>query len=187
MHLTPQHFQAQRRYQEDQTTRTLDLLFPFAYGLSAVAVDTDALRNGSLGVVLLRGVLPDGTVVHTPGGDVLPRSFALSARFSPTRDRHVVHLAIPRWRNNDANVSDVDTQPANLGDRPPMRYQAIEERVVDEATGADPLAVRFAARNLYFLLDEEVTEDVVSMPVVANFRLTPSSFRQRCKLVPVSA
>ena len=164
MHLTPQHFQAQRRYQEDQTTRTLDLLFPFAYGLSAVAVDSDALRNGSLGVVLLRGVLPDGTVVHTPGGDVLPRSIALGPRFSPTRDRHVVHLAIPRWRKNDANVSDDDALAANPDDRPATRYQAIEERVVDEATGADALAVRFAARNLYFLLDEEVTDDVVSMP-----------------------
>ena len=70
MHLTPQHFQAQRRYQEDQTTRTLDLLFPFAYGLSAVAVDSDALRNGSFSLVMLRGVLPDGTSVYTPGGEV---------------------------------------------------------------------------------------------------------------------
>lgn len=169
MHLTPQHFQAQRRYQEDQTTRTLDLLFPFAYGVSAIAVDTDALRNGALALVLLRGVMPDGTVVHTPGGDVLPTPLALASRFSPTRDSHDIHLAIPRWRANEANVDDDGDATgipadADAPDRPTMRYQAIEERVVDEATGTDPLAVRFAARNLFFLLDEEVTDDVVTMP-----------------------
>lgn len=166
MHLTPQHFQAQRRYQEEQTTRTLDLLIPFAYGVSAIAVDADALRNGALALVLLRGVLPDGTVVHTPGGDVLPAPMTLADRFSPTRDSHDVHLAIPRWRGDVANVyDDTDATGAReLSARPNTRYQAVEERIVDEATGSDPLAVRFAARNLFFLLDEELTDDVISMP-----------------------
>ena len=166
MHLTPQHFQAQRRYQEDQTSRTLNHLFPFAYGLSAVAVDTDALRNGSMSLVMLRGVLPDGTAVHTPGGDQLPPPISLKERFSPTRDTHVVHLAVPRWRSNQANVHDDSAEVVVLHDPAPiLRYQAVEERLVDEATGADPLIVRFAARNLYFLLDEEVTDDVTTLPI----------------------
>ena len=189
MHLTPQHFQAQRRYQEDQTTRTLDLLFPFAYGLSAVALDVDALRNGSLALVLLRGVLPDGTVVHTPGGDALPAPFALAPRFSPTRDSHDVHLVIPRWRTNEANVRDdadstVPVESAIPDQRPTTRYQAVEERVVDEATGTDPLAVRFAARNLYFLLDEEVTEDVVAMPFARVRRDGRGQFQIDAMYVP---
>ena len=53
MHLAPQHFQAQRRYQEDQTSRSFDLLVPFAYGLSAVALDTmtpEQLAAVSLGL-----------------------------------------------------------------------------------------------------------------------------------------
>lgn len=190
MHLTPQHFQAQRRYQEDQTTRTFDLLFPFAYGVSAVAVDLDALRNGALALVLLRGVLPDGTVVHAPGGDALPEPLALASRFSPTRDSHVVRLAIPRWRSNEANVRD-DTESAvdDIGDpreRPLTRYQVIEERVVDEATGTDPLAVRFAARNLYFLLDEEVTDDVVSLPFARIQRDGRGQFQLDPMYVPPS-
>jgi type VI secretion system protein ImpJ len=194
MHLTPQHFQAQRRYQEDQTARTLDLLFPFAYGLSAIAIDAEALHNGSMALVLLRGVLPDGTVVHTPGADVPPTPMALGPRFSPTRDTHVVHLAIPRWRSNDANVGGDLGQAANGStagfasesdvNAPAMRYQAIEERVVDEATGADPLAVRFAARNLYFLLDEEVTDDVVTMPIARVRRDGSGQFQLDTEYVP---
>lgn len=167
MHLTPQHFQAQRRYQEEQTTRTLDLLISYAYGLSAIAVDSDALRNGTCALVLLRGVLPDGTVVHAPGGDALPAPIALAERFSPTRDMHTVHLAIPRWRSDAANVTEIPgSEHTDDMIRPAFaRYQVVEARVVDEATGRDPLDVRFAARNLHLLLDEEVTDDVISMPV----------------------
>ncbi len=37
--------------------------------------------------------------------------------------------------------------------------------VIDESTGADPLRVRFAARNLRLLLDDELTDEFVSMPI----------------------
>ena len=41
MHLAPQHFQAQRRYHEDQTARTLGLLAPYAYGVSTLVIDDE--------------------------------------------------------------------------------------------------------------------------------------------------
>jgi len=187
MHLTPQHFQAQRRYQEDQTTRTLDHLFPFAYGLSAVAVDVDALRNGSLSLVMLRGVLPDGTAVHTPGGDALPRPISLKERFSPTRDAHVIHLAVPRWRSNQANVHDASADVVVVDAlEPHLRYEAIEERLVDEATGTDPLTVRFAARNLYFLLDEELTDDVTALPIARVHRDGRGQYQLDTEFIPTT-
>ncbi|WP_310568704.1 type VI secretion system baseplate subunit TssK [Gemmatimonas sp.] len=169
MHLAPQHFQAQRRYQEDQSSRTLDLLFPFAYGLSAVALDADALQNGTLALVHARGVLPDGTVFHTPDADPSPPPSALAERFSPTRDAHVVYLALPRWRTDAANVDHLDEEVGARepfdANATPLRFQAVEEMVIDESTGADPLRVRFAARNLRLLLDDERTDDFVSMPI----------------------
>ena len=169
MHLAPQHFQAQRRYQEDQSSRTLDLLFPFAYGLSAVALNADALHNGTLALVHARGVLPDGTVFHSPDTDPSPPVSAIGERFSPTRDSHVVHLALPRWRTDAANVDHLDGDEADRGpfdaNATPLRFQAVEELVIDESTGADPMKVRFAARNLRLLLDDEVTDDFVAMPI----------------------
>ena len=169
MHLAPQHFQAQRRYQEDQSSRTLDLLFPFAYGLSAVALDADALQNGTLALAHARGVLPDGTVFHTPDSDASPLATAIGDRFSPTRDAHVVHLALAHWRADAANVGHLDgdataRQPFDAN-ATPLRFHAVEEMVIDESTGADPLTVRFAARNLRLLLDDELTDDFVSMPI----------------------
>ena len=169
MHLAPQHFQAQRRYQEDQSTRTLDLLFPFAYGLSSVALDAEALQNGTLALVHARGVLPDGTVFHTPDADPSPPPSALAERFSPTRDAHVVLLALPRWRTDAANVDhldgDADAREPFDANATPLRFQAVEELVIDESTGADPMRVRFAARNLRLLLDDELTDEFVSMPI----------------------
>ncbi len=169
MHLAPQHFQAQRRYQEDQSTRTLDLLFPFAYGLSAVALDSDALQNGTLALIHARGVLPDGTVFHTPDADPSPSPSAIAERFSPTRDAQVVFLALPHWRPDAANVDHLDGDAE--AHRPfdanatPRRFQAVDKLVIDESTGADPMRVRFAARNLRLLLDDELTDAFVSMPI----------------------
>jgi type VI secretion system protein ImpJ len=176
MHLAPQHFQAQRRYQEDQTSRSFDLLVPFAYGLSAVALDAEALQNGTLALLQARGVLPDGTVVHSPDADPAPAPSGLADRFSPTRDAHVVHLALAHWRADAANVDAIaapddaadDASDDAFGARDAgtrRRFQAIEQLVIDESTGTDPLPVRFAARQLQLLLDDEVTDDVVSLPV----------------------
>lgn len=158
MHLTPQHFQAQRRYHEEQTARTLGLMMPFAFGLSAITVDEDGLRNGTFSLVQARGVLPDGTVFHLPDADDAPEPVAVAERFSPTRDAHVVYLALAPWRPDAANVQ---TSPLDGA----LRFRPREEVVSDESTGADPLTIRFAARNLRVLFDEEVTDDLVALPV----------------------
>ncbi len=184
MHLTPQHFQAQRRYQEDQATHTVDLLFPFAYGVSAISVDADALHNGTFSLVHTRGVLPDGTVFHSPDADAPPAAIVLGDRFSPTRDAHVVHLALPRWQANASNVSDGDATFGLSALTPNTRFQSLEQVIVDEATGADPLPVRFASRNLHFLLDDELTEDVIAMPIARIRRDGRGQFQLDTDFIP---
>ncbi len=181
MHLTPQHFQAQRRFQEDQSARTVDLLFPFSYGLSAVDVDADALSNGTLRVVQLRGVLPDGTPFHVPDADLSPEPVTLADHFSPTRSEHIVHVALPRWRADAANVLD-ETAGSIVLSAP--RFRVVEDTVIDEATGTDPLAVKFATRNLALLLDEQLTDDVVSMPIARVQRDGRGQFKLDTEFIP---
>ena len=184
MHLSPQHFQAQRRYQEDQATHTVDLLIPFAYGVSAIAVDTEALHNGTLALVHGRGVLPDGTVFHTPDADPAPTPIALADRFSPTRDTHVVHLALPVWRSDASNLQDTSTLIGAESLAPTARFHTVEHMVIDEATGADPLPVRFASRNLHFLLDEELHDDVIAMPIARVRRDGRGQFQLDAEYIP---
>lgn len=163
MHLSAHHFQAQRRHHEDLVARTLDSLLPFGWGLADAALDKEALRNGTLTLLQARGILPDGTSVDLPDSDPLPAPSLLADRFSPTQDAHTVHLAIAAWRADQPNVYDpVRSSPAA---EQAARF-AITSRVVsDETVGGDPLEVRFATRRMRLLLDHELTDGLVSLPV----------------------
>jgi type VI secretion system protein ImpJ len=180
MYLAPHHFQAQRRQAEDALALAMHALFPFPYGVARIAVDEDALRTGTLALRHARGILPDGTPFHLPDADPLPASVALASRFLPTQDAHVVHLALPGWRDDGPNVEDADTlddpldgllpPPARAADDvgPPdagPRYAAVRRDVVDEVSGDGVVEVRFAAKRLRLALDVEVGVDEVSLPI----------------------
>jgi type VI secretion system protein ImpJ len=158
MHLTPQHFQAQRRYHDEQTARTLTLLAPFSYGLSSLAIDEDALHNGTLVILQARGVLSDGTVFSCPDADPCPAPLMVAERFSPTRDAQVVYLALSPWRADANNVTDDSSGIV-------ARYRVREDVLVDESTGADPLAVKLAANSLQLLFDEDLSDAVIALPI----------------------
>lgn len=159
MFLAPQHFQAQRRHFEDGLALALDVLFPFAYGVTAATLDADALANGTLAIEQARGILPDGTTFLVPEADHVAAVPALADHFSPTRESHLVHLAIPAWRGDAANVAE----EGNGHD--PRRYVAVARDVVDETGGQDAAMIRFAAKNLRLALDAEIGEDDVSLPI----------------------
>ena len=72
MYLAPHHFQAQRRYVEDALAGAVAALFPFPWGVSTLALDTEALANGTLALARARGILPDGTPFNLPDADALP-------------------------------------------------------------------------------------------------------------------
>lgn len=163
MHLAPQHFQAQRRYHEDQIARSLGVFTPFAYGLVSLVLDEEALRNGTLSLVQARGVLPDGTPFHCPETDPCPASLAVADHFSPTRDAHVLHLVLPAWRDDAANVYD-----ETLG--APARFRVLEDVLIDETTGGDPLVVKLAARHLQFAFDDALPDGAITMPVARLVR-----------------
>ena len=86
MFLAPQHFQAQRQHFEETLGHTIEALFPFGYGVTSAALDTDALGGGTLVLSHARGIFPDGTPVAVPEADRPPAPSALADRFSPARD-----------------------------------------------------------------------------------------------------
>lgn len=183
MYLAPHHFQAQRRHFDDAVALTLSALFAFPYGVAALEVDEEALRNGTLALRHARGILPDGTPFRIPDADPAPAAGALADRFSPAREGHVVHLALPAWRSDDANVAGLPAEAGNgNGSSPegatggwaalagvdsarPLRFVAVEHEVVDEVTGLDRAALHFAAKNFRLLLDDEVEAGDVSLPI----------------------
>jgi type VI secretion system protein ImpJ len=178
MYLAPHHFQAQRRHFDDAVALTLSALFAFPYGVAAIELDDDALRNGTLALRHARGILPDGTPFRIPDADPAPEAGTLADRFSPAREGHVVHLALAAWRSDDANVDGVPAESGNgngagdtgawmapAGEARPLRFLAVEHEVVDEVTGLDRAALHFAAKNFRLLLDDEVGAGDVALPI----------------------
>ena len=89
MALALQHFQAQRRWLENETRRAIDDVIPFAWGVAGLELDVDALRGGTLSLLHARGRFPDGTALQVPDPDRLPAAsprhgHRLPARWSAT-------------------------------------------------------------------------------------------------------
>jgi type VI secretion system protein ImpJ len=162
MYLAPQHFQAQRHHFESSLVHTVDALFPFSYGWTRVTLDTDALAGGMLVLVHARGILPDGTAISSPDVDPAPKPTSLADHFMPTRDSHVVHLALRAWRSDAANVASNGEAELNGHD---MRFVETAAEVRDETTGQDAAEVHFATKNARLVLDDEIGPDDVTLPI----------------------
>jgi type VI secretion system protein ImpJ len=160
MHLAQHHFQLQSRYFEESVGFALGQLFFRPYGLAGCELDAEALRNGTVSVIHARGVLPDGLTFHIPEADPPPRPRAIRELFSPTQDRHVVLLAIPPYRAGRANCAlEAKVADGNL------RYVAEPHVVADETTGQDEKPVLLGRKNFRLLLDSELQDDSVAVPL----------------------
>lgn len=64
--LSPQMFQQQERYLEQQAHRRCEPLGPWFWGFQSLAVETSALASGRLELAHARGVWPDGMAFDVP-------------------------------------------------------------------------------------------------------------------------
>jgi len=160
MYLGPHHFQVQSRYFEDSIQFAASALWFESYGLVGYGLDAEALRNGTLSVVHARGILPDGLAFHMPECDALPPARNIADVFPPTRDKVTVLLAIPERRQNGVNCALPDIPAA-----PGARYTAESRMAYDETTGRDEKPVAFGRKNLTLVLDTELAEGSVALPL----------------------
>ncbi|HUE96311.1 MAG TPA: type VI secretion system baseplate subunit TssK [Longimicrobiaceae bacterium] len=158
MHLAQHHFQAQNRYFEDLIGFAVSNLYFMPYGLVACTLDDEALLNGTVSVIHARGVLPDGLTFNFPV-DLTPPPLRIRDLFSPTQDSHLVLLAIPAYQGTRANCAPADANPKDT------RFVALEKPLIDEISGMDERPVSVAAKNFRLLLDHEMGENLVGMPI----------------------
>jgi type VI secretion system protein ImpJ len=160
MYLGPHHFQAQSRYFEDSVHFTMSSLCFAPYGLSGYELDREALHNGTLSLIHARGVFPDGLVFQMPDCDPLPAARNITELFSPIRDSLTVFLSIPPRRADAINFA-----APNGGESPGTRFIAETLVLGDENTGRDDKPVQVGRKNIRLLLDSEITEELVSLPL----------------------
>jgi type VI secretion system protein ImpJ len=178
MHLGPHHFQAQNRYFEDSIHFATTSLWFAPYGLIGWALNNEALRNGTLALVHARGVFPDGLPFNIPESDALPPPRNIADSISPVRDSATVILGIPRRNADGLNVAETDS-PVNGA-----RYSSEVRPLHDENTGRDEKPVKLARKNIRLLLDDEVSEEMVPLPIARVQRDGAGHFMLDPEFVP---
>lgn len=185
MHLSQHHFQAQGRYVEDTLDAVLGQLCFEPFGLTELALDEAALRNGTVILTAARGIMADGLPFHMPDADPLPEPRDIGAVFSPTQLSHTLLMAIPPRRTTASNVG------TNGGAT--MRYTVEQRTVRDAVSGRDERVVEVARKNFRLLLDAEALDDAIVLPVArirrdgaGHFVLDPD-FVPPCTKIAASA
>ena len=179
MHLGPHHFQAQNRFFEDSVRFSVSSVTFAGHGVTGCAFDHEGLRNGTLALIHARGIFPDGLVFQMPDADALPAARSIADLFSPMRESMTVHLAITAHTDNGVNCSI-----SGNGDAAGARYVAENADLCDENTGRDEKQVRIGRKNIRLLLDTELTENLVTLPVARITRDGSGHFIFDPKFIP---
>jgi type VI secretion system protein ImpJ len=160
MPLAQHHFQGQSRYFERSIAAALTSLHHKPYGLAGLDLDVEALRNGTVALLHARGIMPDGLPFHFPEADPLPEPRDIRTMLSPTQDVQRVYLAIPAYRPGGPNCAL--REQADGQDR---RFVAAVALTPDDTTGEDSKPVGVARKNFALLLDGELREGLITLPV----------------------
>jgi|WetSurSiteA1Bulk_404760.scaffolds.fasta_scaffold06575_2 type VI secretion system protein ImpJ len=164
MYLAPHHFQVQSRYFEDSIQFAASALCFEPHGFLGFGLDAEALRNGTLSLLHARGILPDGLPFQMPDCDPLPEARNIADLFPPAREKVAVLLAIPERKPGGLNCAQ---SPEEGGW---VRYLAESQPVPDETTGRDEKPVPIGRKNFSLLLDTEVQEGVLGLPIAVIMR-----------------
>src|SRR5690242_637223 len=179
MYLGPHHFQAQSRYFEDSIRFCVSMLWSRAFGVASYALDTEALKNGTVNLLHASGILPDGLAFNMPDSDPLPEPRNFAKLFPPTRYTLTVLLAItarrPDGRNCALQEEDADES---------VRFVRQTTAIADETTGHDEKSVGLGRKNFRLVLDSELTDDTVRLPIARIMRSGSGDFIPDPEFIP---
>jgi type VI secretion system protein ImpJ len=181
MYLGPHHFQRQSRYFEDSIQFALSSLWFAAYGLTGLELDMEALSNGNAVLLHATGVFPDGLPFNIPEVDALPESRYIADEFPPDRDTIILSLAIPSRTGQGPNCMLANgSARSDCG----TRYQAETRVLPDENTGRDERPVAIGRKNLRLLLDTQLSDGLVTLPLARIIRDGSGYFSYDATFVP---
>lgn len=156
MHLAPQHFQEQSRYLEGLVDFASGALFHEPCGLVDLELDPGAVANGTVAIIRGRGIMPDGLAFDFPQ-DALPGELSVRDGFSPTRDRELIVLTIPRGDRPGASSLRFDPTPRAVRDE----FIPREDDVVEVLT---------ATKRFGLALGSQAPADHETLPVARILR-----------------
>ena len=166
MFLTPHHFQQSDRYQEALILEGKAFVNPFYWGVNTLEIDPDALVNGSLALLRLKGVMSDGFSIDIPDRDPAPPIRSVQALFPATLDHLDVYLGLPLERTGAANCASSDSDRLT-------RYISEPVQTPDLNTGEQIREVTVARGNFKVFFSNEEMSNFTTLKVAALVR-TPA-------------
>lgn len=162
--LSPQQFQQQARWEAwaNECLAHLSLVNP--WGIQAVAFDLEALRLGKLKLTLVRGRMPDGTLIDTDSVDRLPPALELARLLSDDTQGGTLLLALPLEQANGNNCLFEGTRT----DRP-TRYRQ-DWRQVQDIYADEVQQIGVLEHALTLRLDGEENAGYLTCPVARLVR-----------------
>jgi type VI secretion system protein ImpJ len=156
MLLAPQHFQQMAVRQEALLHYHLQTVSAYHWGVKHLQIDPVRLLEGTLRVLAIEAVMPDGMVICRQEDDERPLQIDLTAHADQLAQTPVtVHLAVPRRKLGEAQVTGALA-----------RFESIEGRpVVDENSGATEVTIPRLIPRISLLLDDNPPSKFVSLPL----------------------
>jgi type VI secretion system protein ImpJ len=153
--LQPQHFQQSDRYHEALVAGLAAHLTPYAWGVSALDIDTEALKVGQFALKACSGLTPDGAVFRMPEVDDRPPALEVPSNVKDC----IVHLTVPMRRQGAA---EVDLSGAELS---AARFRPSEVEIRDTMGGAGSSVMAVGRLRLQFALDVDDLADKLTIPI----------------------
>lgn len=154
--LQPHHFQQADRYTEALVGGLARRVAPYAWGVSALEIDTEVLKVGQFAIKSCAGLTQDGTVFRVPESEDHPPALDVPA---DTKDC-VVYLSVPQRRQGAA---EADMTGAELS---ATRFRPAELEVTDTAGSGKKAAMLTVGKlRLQFALEVDDLADRLVIPI----------------------
>jgi type VI secretion system protein ImpJ len=153
MLVSPQHFQQQDYYHESLLEERLRALWPSAWGVLELSMDSNALGENLVSIKLLRAILPSGQLLElVEGSPETPKARGVPATFASTATSLDVYLALPAEKQSGRNFSGSDGV-----ERP--RY-GLQARSINDAVAGGETQLHFAIRNFSIVFGSDDRTDL---------------------------
>jgi type VI secretion system protein ImpJ len=157
MLLSPQHFQQMALRQEALLHYHLMAIAPFYWGVHHLKIDSNLLIDGTLRVLELEAVMPDGLALSYPHQEGPDLAIDLKPYADEMKKKPLtVHLVVPAKRTGVASTK------GELA-----RYDSVEgQPVVDENTGESELSIPRLKPRLSLLITDTPPQKYSSFPLL---------------------
>lgn len=154
--LQPHHLQQQDRYAEGLISGLARRIRPYAWGVTALEIDHEALKIGQFAVKSCEGLTHDGTVFRVPMADAHPPALEVPQTVKDC----VIYLTVPQRRQGAVEVDLSGTE------RSASRLRPATQEVTDvTSTEMKPVEIDVGKLRLQFALEVDDLADLLAIPI----------------------